>query len=205
MQHCQHSSLITITSSTCFNIACGRLMDMKRCPAGRTGLPVSAYHTCATRAIKTTAKKTLPINAHLPTDTLRWSQKGPHSDFHTVCRSPPRRTSTTCTAQAARCSTALGSSMKCSAAPRRKSARSVSVGSARTALVAALVASRPVRSAGRARPATRLLDARHNEEESQLQIRRVCLTRAAQPPAANFVLDGEPRMELRPGGRIRGT
>ena len=118
-------------------------MDMKRCPAGRTGLPVSAYHTCATRAIKTTAKKTLPINAHLPTDTLRWSQKGPHSDFHTVCRSPPRRTSTTCTAQAARCSTALGSSMKGSAAPRRKSARSVSVGSARTALVA----SRPVRSA----------------------------------------------------------
>ena len=61
-------------------------MDMKRCPAGRTGLPVSAYHTCATRAIKTTAKKTLPINAHLPTDTLRLSQKGPHShsDFHTV-------------------------------------------------------------------------------------------------------------------------
>ena len=178
-------------------------MDMKRCPAGRADLPVSAYHTCATRAIKTTAKKTLPINAHLPTDTLRWSQKA-HIQISTLCRSPPRRTST-CLAQAARCSTALGSSMKGSAAPRRKSARSVSVGSARTALVAALVASRPVRSAGRARPATRLLDARHNDEESQLQIRRVCLARAAQPPAANFVLDGEPRLERRPGGRIRGT
>ena len=115
---------------------------MKRCPAGRTGLPVSAYHTCATRAIKTTAKKTLPINAHLPTDTLHCPSKRPTIRFPHCADPPPRRTST-CTAQAARCSTALGSSMKGSAAPRRKSARSVSVGSARTALVA----SRPVRSA----------------------------------------------------------
>ena len=136
-----------VPCSTCFNIAWSRLMDMKRCPAGRTGLPVSAYHTCATRAIKTTAKKTLPINAHLPTDTLHCPSKRPTYQISTLCRSPPRRTST-CTAQAARCSTALGSSMKGSAAPRRKSARSVSVGSARTALVAALVAARPVRSAG---------------------------------------------------------
>ena len=139
--------------------------------------------------------------------TLCAGLKKAHIQISTLCRSPPRRTST-CIAQAARCSTALGSSMKGSAAPRRNSARSVSVGSARTALVAALVASRPVRSAGRARPATRLLDARHNDEESQLQIRRVCLARAAQPPAANFVnfvLDGEPRLERRPGGRIRGT
>jgi hypothetical protein len=69
-------------------------------------------------------------------------QSGPLSDFHTV-QIAAHRTST-CTAQAAHCSTALGSSMKGSAAPRRKSARSVSAGPARTALVA----SRPVRSAG---------------------------------------------------------
>ena len=31
-------------------------------------MPVSVYHICATRAVKKTAKKTLPINAPCPTD-----------------------------------------------------------------------------------------------------------------------------------------
>ena len=101
-------------------------------------VPYLRYESHQNDSKKNTSNKCPPPNRHSALVSKRPTFGFPHR-----CRSPPRRTSTTCTAQAARCSTALGSSMKGSAAPRRKSARSVSVGSARTALVA----SRPVRSA----------------------------------------------------------